>query len=61
MEAVGVVLGTIALLDPVYRSLNGLYKGYKLTQTFEKDLQTSICSLETQGWVSTLCLYIPAY
>jgi hypothetical protein len=56
MEAVGVILGSIALLDPIYRSLSGLYKSYKLAKTFEKDLQTSICSLETQGWVSTFHL-----
>lgn len=52
MDIVGAALGAIALLDPAYKGLRGLYNGYKTTEVLGKDLQALVSSLNVQKWVS---------
>jgi hypothetical protein len=52
MEAIGVILGAIALLDPAYKGLRSLWKAYKTALSYGEDFELSIISLRSQEWVS---------
>lgn len=54
MEAVGVILGAIALLDPAYEGLRSLWKAYKIASSYGEDFELSVVSLQSQEWVSAL-------
>ncbi|KAF4974112.1 hypothetical protein FZEAL_8950 [Fusarium zealandicum] len=59
MEAVGIVLAAVALLDPVYRGLQSLWKAYKTVEYFGDDFEISLSGLRCQEWIfaSHLQLY----
>lgn len=52
MEAVGVILGAVALLDPAYKGLRSLWKAYKIASSYGEDFVLSVASLRSQEWVS---------
>ncbi|KAM0266218.1 hypothetical protein ACHAPA_007220 [Fusarium lateritium] len=53
MEAVGVVLGAVALLDPAYKGLRSLWKAYKTASSYGEDFELSLVSLRSQEWIFT--------
>ncbi|KAH6702893.1 hypothetical protein BKA61DRAFT_198202 [Leptodontidium sp. MPI-SDFR-AT-0119] len=48
MEPIGVTLGAIALLCPIYNACNQLYHGYSLTRAFGSDFLMNQFELEMQ-------------
>lgn len=52
MEAVGVILGAVALLDPAYEGLRSLWKAYKIASNYGEDFVLSVASLRSQEWVN---------